>query len=188
VQEHVPNYTKLIITEHMTERFFEKASPSVRDVHTHITRILRLVEQMQSIHAAGPFAAQDRILTIIIERLFLTLMSRRLMDADFFVQETDLIAALRIRHFFLVVPKELIEERIARSLPYRSKAWADYVDNLGGLPGAVAHFTAQQASMAEANTLLPDAIERKTLEVTSLEQLKNHALLEELLWPRCSLS
>ena len=110
------------------------------------------------------------------------------MTADFFVQEAELIAATRMRHVFLVVPKELIEERIARSLSHRAKAWADYVDSLGGLPGAVAHFATQQAGMAEANARLPDTIERKTLEVTNLEQLKNHVLLEELLWPRRSLS
>ncbi|CAG9001645.1 MAG: hypothetical protein CENE_03668 [Candidatus Celerinatantimonas neptuna] len=187
-QEQVPNYSKLIITEHMTERFFEKVTPSVCDVHTHVARILRLVDQLQLVRAAGPFATHDRILTIAVERLFLTLISRRLMTSDFFVQEAELIASLKLRHVFLVVPDEQIEERIARSLSHRTKAWADYVDSLGGLRGAVQYFSARQTDMTEANAQLPDSITRKTLEIFELEQLKDNELLEELLWSRHSLS
>ena len=187
-QQRTPTYTKLFLTEHMTERFFERVNPSIPEVHAHVARLLRVVAEMEAIRAAGPFAQHDRILTMTLERLFLTLMSRGLMTMDFFAEEGELISATRMRHIFLMIPQGLIKDRIARSLLHRTKAWVDYVESLGGLTGAVTHFATQQEVMAEANARLPNTIERMTLEVSELTNLDDETLLEGLLWSHRSLS
>jgi hypothetical protein len=182
-EERATNFTKLFLTEHLTERFFEKEMPLRSGIHEHVARILRLVGEIQSMQAASPFADNKKILTITIERLFLTLLSRGLMTTDFFSEEAELVKKTDLKNIFLVVPKALIGERIAQSLIHRNQGWRDYIGRLGGLSGAISHFQAQQDTMWRANEALSKHISTEAIEVADLADLSDKNFLEGILWP-----
>lgn len=181
--ESHPNCTKLILTEHLTERFFEKEVPSRAGIHHHVARILRLVNELQSIHAASPFFATPGIVTAMIERLFLTLMSRDLMSIDFFSEHAELVEATALRSVLLIVPEALIKDRIDQSLMHRNQGWRDYINRLGGLSGAALHFHRQQDAMRRANEALSAHIPTQILEIDNPAEIFEDKLLRGILWP-----
>lgn len=176
-----PNFTKLYLTEHLTERFFEQNLPPRLGIHEHVARILRLAGELQAIKAASPFSSNKNVVTIIIERLFLTLLSRELMNESFFDDHAELLNHVELKSVLLVIPEALIEERIARSMGERNQGWHDYIERLGGLRGATAHFLAQQERMLQANKFLTEYIASEVVEVVDVEMLSDNHLLGRLL-------
>lgn len=183
VNDSCPNFTKVYLTEHLTERYFESTSPTVADVHEHVAHVLQVVRDLQSLQRSGPFSANSKMLTITIERLFLTFASRNLLTTDFFVEHSGLIDALELKNLLLVVPNELIVDRIVISMQHRNQGWINYISRLGGVPGAVTHFRQQQDAMLRASDTLAAYMPVYQLIITDLDELTWQNAVEQFLWP-----
>ncbi|MEI7600735.1 MAG: hypothetical protein WCJ41_15615 [Aestuariivirga sp.] len=184
-QQGAVNFSKLFISEHLTERVFEGLAPTSSDVRAHTLRLLDVAYGLRSILSDSPFAERPRTLSMVIERLFLTFMSRGLLTLDFFAEHRELLHALAPRHVFLVVPEGEIERRIVDSMERRSPLWANFISSLGGAQTAAHRFATQQAAMASANAALPDTIAKLTFEISDLAFLSDPNFAEKLLWPAC---
>lgn len=182
-----PNFTKLYLTEHLTERFFERATPSPAEVHAHVARLLRLAASLQAIQSASPFSGNDKVVTIVIERLFLTLLSRELMLETFFDEYAEVFRDVGLKSILLIIPDAAIEGRLARSITERNQAWRDHIDRLGGMPGATAHFRSQQLRMLQANELLSKHMECEIIEVADVGMFSDVQWISQSLWPSTSL-
>lgn len=172
-----PNYTKLLLSEHFTERWLEGRGA---DAEAHVSRVLRLVAELRQLQADGPFAGFDQVLCILIERLFLTLITRGLLTPDFVARQSALIDTARLRSVLLIVPPAEIAQRIATSLTHRSGRWVEYVDSLGGAGAAAGHFAQQQDRMLAANEGLGRHMPTRVIEVTDMELLTAPATLDAL--------
>jgi hypothetical protein len=175
-----PNFSKLHISEHLTERFFERVQPTQAAVHDHVARVLRIVCEVQAIHRSSIYATDVRATTITIERLFLTFASRKLLTDRFFREHTDLLSALELKSVLLIVPSELITDRIAETIRHRNQGWSDYIARLGGLSGAVEYFRQQQDAMLRANDMLAVHIPSQTLTVAHPEELTGRELVRRV--------
>lgn len=179
--EERPNFTKVHLTEHLTERFFEGKSLVSTDIENHVVDILNIVERLQRIKRDSPFANNAKVITITIERLFLTLMSRDLMNDEFFARHGDLIKQIDIRSLLLVIPDQLIKARLERSLIERNEGWRSYIAGLGGLSKAVDHFSAQQQRMKRAHSVIDAHLQATIVEVQDVSDLSNSKFLRGLL-------
>jgi predicted ATPase len=176
-----PNYSKLVLTEHLTERLFERRNASPAQVHLHVARVLRLAAELKAMQAEGPFSDNGAISTIMIERLFLTLMSRGLMTASFFSEHAVLVDSVELKSVFLFVPLDQIKDRIAQSLTHRKAGWIDFIASLGGVEGAAASFEKQQDEMRHLNENLRPYMQTQTIEVADTAELFVDATLDGIL-------
>lgn len=179
--ESRPNYAKFFLTEHFTERYFEKGDTSTESVHEHVLRILNILANVQAMHLEGPFSQKQKILTIVVERLFLTLMSRGMLTKEFFDGHGGFIQGLNIKNIFLYVPPDLIAKRIEKSLSHRNAQWHDFVLSLGGVEGAARHFLVQQEKMLALSDALQEFMTTHTVKVANVDVLSQPELLESLL-------
>lgn len=174
-----PNFSKLFISEHLTERFFENKHPSIDDIHRHVSRILHSGLTLKEMQEESPFSNQN-ILTIFIERLFLTFMSRGLMTEAFFTENDKLIQRANIKNITLVIPERHIKERIETSLLHRNPRWKDFIETLGGVSMTVNHFSQQQEKMLALNTVLANYIETEVITINDISELKNTLVIERI--------
>ncbi|PWC12609.1 hypothetical protein [Brenneria corticis] len=131
----------------------------------------------------SPLCRNDKILTLIIERLFLTLMSRGLMTIDFFGGITAaLVKQAKLHSIFLVVPPEHIKARIVQSLEHRNPGWVDFILSLGGIDQATSHFIKQQENMFSLNETI-STYKHAIIEVDDIADLSDETLLENILRP-----
>lgn len=175
------NYSKLVLSEHLTERWLEGGAPDSAAVEAHVARLLRLAADLQQLYSDGPFAGTPQVLSVLIERLFLTLITRGLLAPDFAARQAPLIERVRLHGVLLVVPPAEIEERIAGSLEHRNPKWAEYIASLGGTRSAVDHFALQQQRMIAASDDLRRYMPTQVIEVTGVEVLVASSTLEALL-------
>lgn len=165
------NFTKLILTEHLTERFFEDKKPTVSTVSAHVVDILKLVEKIFSIQKNSRFNGNNKVVTVFIERLFLTLMSRELIEESFFSDNEALLTGLDIHHVLLVVPDEHFKNRLESTLERRNKHWTDFINGLGGLNSAIYYFKSQQDQMIKANGSLSKYMRVSLIEIPDVDDI-----------------
>ena len=97
------NYSKVFLCEHLTERYFENKTINKESVEKHVLKILSITKDIQSIQDESRFNKNQKILSIVIERLFLTFMSKDLLDIDFFQKHNEFIQSLDIKSVFLYI-------------------------------------------------------------------------------------
>ena len=165
------NFTKLILTEHLTERFFEDKKPTVSTVSAHVVDILKLVEKIFNIQKNSRFNGNNKVVTVFIERLFLTLMSRELIEESFFSDNEALLTGLDIHHVLLVVPDEHFKNRLESTLERRNKHWTHFINGLGGLNSAIDYFKSQQDQMIKANGSLSQYMKVSLIEVPDVDDI-----------------
>ena len=78
------NFSKIILTEHLTERYFEDKEISVEAVNDHVINLLEVIKRISEFQENSRFKGNEKVVSVMVERLFLTLMSRSLLDFDFF--------------------------------------------------------------------------------------------------------
>lgn len=177
-----PNFTKFHLTEHFTERFFEGKIFKKSDIDHHVVKVLTLVKDLQTIKRDSPFDRNIKILTITIERLFLTLMSRNLLSDNFFITHANIFECMDMRSVLLSIPEQIIEARLERSLLERNEGWRSYIVSLGGLARAVDHFKAQQDRMKHAHGIIAAHLPAMIIEVQDVSDLSEPAILGDFLW------
>lgn len=166
----IPNYSKLIITEHFTERYFEDKSVSQHAVEKHIQSILNTVVQFKTLQNSSPFAQKTAVLSVYIERLLLTFFSRNLIDENTFDQLANVFSVLDCKHYLLTIPVEHFEARLVSSLTRRNAFWSEYITHtLGGIYKAVIHFQKQQEKMLEGNAILSNYMQTAVITVDDVE-------------------
>ena len=175
------NYTKIILTEHMTERYFENKNLDVATIHDHVARILNLILEIQKIQDDSPFKGNEKVVTAVIERLFLTLMSRNLLTSHFFTEHDQLIQSLKIKNIFLYIPPDLIEQRIQTSLGHRNEKWEEFILKLGGVKSACNYFNAQQENMKICNEILSQHINTEMFIIDTLKKFQDENFLKDIL-------
>lgn len=176
-----PNFSTLVLTEHLTERFFENRNVSQTQVHLHVARILRVSDELKALQAESPFPEAGKRVTIMVERLFLTLMGRGLMTADFFSEHAALVESTAPQCVLLLVPPGQIEQRIAQTLTHRNTGWCAYIESLGGIERAAEHFERQQDKLLQLNELLSKYVPTHTIQVADTAELTRNAILEKFL-------
>ncbi|HIP33785.1 MAG TPA: hypothetical protein EYG89_03435 [Bacteroidia bacterium] len=162
-------FTKLILSEHLTERYFEDKKPTEKMVSLHIENILELVKNIQNIQDNSQFKDNKKVVSILIERLFLTFMSRGLLNDKFFIEKGSFLEDLNIHQVLLIIPKEDFEYRLESTLERRNKYWLEFINSLGGLTGAISHFSKQQEKMIKASETL-----NKYMKVTHITVSNTH--------------
>jgi hypothetical protein len=168
--ETVPNFSKLIITEHFTERYFEDKVISQEAVEMHIKSIFEKVISFKELQNSSRFAKKDDILTVYIERLLLTFYSRDIISEITFNHLANAFSMLGCKHYLLTIPTDKFKERLASSLDRRNQFWSEYINNkLGGLDKAVLHFQKQQDSMLEGSELLSKYMKTEVISVDDVE-------------------
>ncbi len=174
-----PNYSKLILTEHLTERFFEGKIIKTEDVTKHVLKILEAVALIKSFKEGGRFSDNEKILNIYIERLFLTLMSRGLLDISFFKKNSRLIERLQIKSILLYIPEELILHRLQNTLSHRNERWKNFLLSFGSLEKASLHFLKQQKKMHSLQRKLSPYIETEIIEFIYYKKTSGQKPLQE---------
>ena len=168
--ETVPNYSKLIITEHFTERYFEDKEISEEAVQKHIKSIFDKVISFKELQDSSRFAGKADILTVYIERLLLTFYSRNIINEHTFNHLAEEFSMLDCKHYLLTIPTEKFKERLVSSLEIRNKFWSEYINNkLGGLDKAVIHFQKQQDSMLEGSEILSKYMRTEVIAVDDIK-------------------
>ena len=166
---NTPNFSKLIITEHLTERFFEDKLISKKKVLKHVDTILKNISNFTKIRLNSRFKDKSDVLTIYVERLILTFYSRGLIDSLSIDTLSPLLQELESKHYLLVIPNDSFRDRIESTLIYRNKFWKDYVSSLGGVNGAINYFKEQQDRMIEGSILLSKHIPAKIISIDDVE-------------------
>lgn len=151
----LPNYSKWIITEHLTERYFEGKAISEAAVEQHIQSILNAVQHFKALHSGSPFSEKAAVFTVYIERLLLSFYSRNLLQEHTLGHLAKLCSQLEGTHYLLTIPPGKFKERLADTLERRNPLWSAYIHNtLGGLDQAVVHFQKQQDALLRGHAIL----------------------------------
>lgn len=168
--ETIPNYSKLIITEHFTERYFEDKEISEETVKMHIKSIFEKIISFKELQNNSRFAKKDDILSVYIERLLLTFYSRGIIGETTFSNLAETFSMLDCTHYLLIIPLNSFKERLTSSLEIRNQFWSDYIHNkLGGLDKAVLHFRKQQDLMLKGSELLSKYMKTEIILVDDIE-------------------
>ncbi len=161
-----PCYSKLIITEHFTERYFEGKHISKATVTQHIESILDTIRQVKQLHDNSPFARKTEILNVYIERLLLTFYSRNLIDEQTISRFAEILSIWNSTHYLLIIPPSKFKVRLADTIERRNAVWKTYInDTLGGIDQAAFHFQAQQEAMLEGHSKLSKYMKTQVITV-----------------------
>jgi hypothetical protein len=121
------------------------------------------------------------VLTIFIERLFLTFASRGLMSMTSLLDHAVSLSRVRTESVLLVIPPDQILERVQISLTHRGAAWAGYIEACGGAAEASGRFKRQQDEMLRLNEKLSPYMRTRTIEVADMQTLQDASVIEGLL-------
>jgi thymidylate kinase len=168
-----PACTKVLLSEHYTERVLEdrKASRTLtfQDALRHSGEIVSLLEQLNSWKARGKFLDKsgNAEILVLVERFFgshvanLRLSLGENLPASTLQDAVSLykkIAALGLRVVILTIEPALIPAAVADTLDRRNDAWRAYVSTLGDIDAVAAHYQDWQSSLLAFYARLEDRV------------------------------
>lgn len=119
--ETVPNYSKLFLSEHFTERFFEGKEKTKQSVQDHVRDIIQKVAAFHELHQNTRFHDSPLIFSMYLERLLLTFYSNDLIEDDIMIEMATLLSRLNAKHILLTIPSDLFEQRLISTFSVRNE-------------------------------------------------------------------
>ncbi|MGE5653255.1 MAG: hypothetical protein ACM3ZQ_03155 [Bacillota bacterium] len=163
--------TKLLISEHVTERVLEGRRPTTDNRLALLDKTLQSIENLSSILEDSKFAgSRQHAPAAILERFHLT----HAANDTCFVPYLELEARMRLLGAYLVFlyhRPETLATAIDETRLSRGDHWCRYLDSFGGYQGAIAHFQHLQDRSWEffLGSALPKvAIEARSLPIAAL--------------------
>lgn len=146
--ERNPQCTKLLLSEHITERALEGRYLTSANAVAHSRSLIDCVRTIHRVRLASPLAAEstNASVVVLIER-FLGSQAANLMQAGRWdpshatQAEVDLIYqhldSMGLQILLLWVPERRLLPRIADTLRRRNARWGEHITESGGLQAAV---------------------------------------------------
>jgi thymidylate kinase len=149
-----PTTTKLILSEHYTERVLEDARASHTLTHNktlqHITELVSTIEQINSWKVNGKFAdiSGNSEIIVLVERFYgahvANLESLGVSVPQTILQSLatlyDRLASIGMSIAILTVQPELLPAAVADTRGNRNQEWSNYLDSIGDREAINAHF------------------------------------------------
>lgn len=175
--------TRLIISEHLTERVLEGRRPSTGDRLAVLRTILQSITGLHGILGESKFAGLPNYAPhVILERFHLTHAANDI-DLGPYLELEGTMTELSACMVFLYHRQEMLEARIDETRVQRGKHWCAYLDSFGGRQGALDHFRRIQERSWELysrSTLPKLAIEGRSEPLDLLSrQIISHWLGDE---------
>lgn len=159
-----PGSTKVVISEHYTERVLEDIKANGELLHSHafahLDGVLEQLEQMQSWKETSKFAEnrENAEIFVFLERFLgshvanLEITCGRVPDEAFFKTARELYQRAGILGFTIAILR-LPPERLAASLndtyARRNDKWRTYLDTIGNKASLIDYHTRWQASLLQ---------------------------------------
>ena len=175
-----PACTKLVLSEHYTERVLEDKRAACTlapdDVLTHAAGVLQLVESLHALRAGSKFAgstAANADIVVLVER-WMGSHAANLAELGIplppvtigrFNDHCCRLHDLGIRFVVLVVPDDDLRGHIEHTLARRNAAWRRYIESLGGLDRAVQRYADWQGMLTRFYDSLP--VPYRTVQVSN---------------------
>ncbi len=138
--EFLERPTKLVISEHITERVLEGRSPTTDDRVALLKTTLSSIESLHRIIQESKFAGLAKYAPcVILERFHLTHAANDRHLGPYMALD-EVLANLNAHLAFLYHSEEALEERIEETRRQRGEHWCTYLDGFGGRQGALDHF------------------------------------------------
>jgi|HubBroStandDraft_6_1064221.scaffolds.fasta_scaffold115654_3 hypothetical protein len=167
-----PSCTKLVLSEHYTERVLEdlKAAGTLTstEVVAHSSGVLGLIETLNCMKATSKFAdnATNASIAVLVERWLgshvanLAGMHRWEWSPDWpafreIVRQCARLHQLGFRFLVLQVSFPQLRTRMERTLVHRNDEWRRYIHSQGGLDAAVERYAAWQDALVRFYDALP---------------------------------
>jgi hypothetical protein len=167
-----PSCTKLVLSEHYTERVLEdlKAAGTLTssEVLAHSSDLLRLIETLYHMKATSKFAdnATNASIAVLVERWLgshvanLAGMERWEWSNDWpafraIASQCTRLHQLGFRFLVLQVSRPQLRTRMERTLVHRNDEWRRYIHSQGGLDAAVDRYAAWQEALVRFYDALP---------------------------------
>ncbi|MBS3985005.1 MAG: hypothetical protein KGZ66_05320 [Selenomonadales bacterium] len=138
--------TKVMLSEHYTERVLELTSPSVLDRQALLTEHLGLARQLHKRYAGSRFRGNRAVEPlVIIERFHLT-HAAQVGDFAPFLDIDAALCELGARLILLHHPPESLLKNILATIPERPPMWARWLRSLGNEQEIESYFSRLQDS------------------------------------------
>lgn len=135
-----PEMSKIFLSEHYTQRMLEHKKESgdlcFNDVKIHINEILNSLKVYDAMLKKSKFNNDPRgaELLVVLERFFLTHMIELNLNNEeekYLLNIYNELEEYNVKQFLLVIPEELMRDRIMSTLKYRNEYWEQFLYSLG---------------------------------------------------------
>jgi len=142
ITEREPSLSRIFLSEHYTQRMLEhlrdEGKLSGNHIIRHIDSIISSLENFHQMLNNSKFKDNPKKadLFVILERFILTHLSsnelsKNYYDLDAAKKHFAKIASFNISQLALIIPEDLMEDRIMSTINYRNDKWKEFLFSLG---------------------------------------------------------